>query len=56
MTGDKGYKLVDVKNSKVSMDDFVAQFSKDELISIVRGEGMGSPRVTAGTAAASSAA
>ena len=52
MTGDKGYKLLDVKNGKVSMDDFVAQFSKDELVSIVRGEGMGSPRVTAGTAAA----
>ena len=52
MTGDKGNKLLDVKNGKISMDDFVAQFSKDELVSIVRGEGMGSPRVTAGTAAA----
>ena len=52
MTGDKGYKLKDVKEGKVSMEDFVAQFSKDELVSIVRGEGMGSLRVTAGTAAA----
>ena len=50
MTGDKGYKLKDVKDGKVSMDDFVAQLSKEELISIVRGEGMGSLRVTAGTA------
>ena len=52
MTGDKGYKLKDVKEGKVTMDDFVAQFSKDELLAIVRGEGMGSPKVTAGTAAA----
>ena len=52
MTGDKGYKLIDVKLGKVSMDEFVAQLSKDELVSIVRGEGMGSPKVTPGTAAA----
>ncbi|MBR4343103.1 MAG: glycoside hydrolase family 3 protein [Lachnospiraceae bacterium] len=52
MTGDKGYKLIDVKNGKVSMDDFIAQLTEDELISIVRGEGMGSPKVTPGTAAA----
>jgi beta-glucosidase len=52
MTGDKGYKLSDVKNKKITMDEFIAQLTEDELISIVRGEGMGSPRVTPGTAAA----
>ncbi len=51
-TGDKGYKLADVKAGKVSMEAFVAQFSDDDLSSIIRGEGMGSPKVTAGTAAA----
>ena len=34
------------------MADFVAQFSDDELCTIVRGEGMNSPRVTPGTAGA----
>ena len=52
MTGDLGYKLKDVKTGKISMKDFIGQLSREELVSIVRGEGMGSPRVTAGTAAA----
>lgn len=39
-TGDKGYKLKDVKDGKVSLDDFVAQLSPDELELISRGEGM----------------
>lgn len=52
MTGDKGYKLSDVLLEKVSMEDFIAQLSKEDLSCIVRGEGMGSPKVTAGTAAA----
>lgn len=34
------------------MADFVAQFSDEELCTIVRGEGMNSPRVTPGTAGA----
>ena len=34
------------------MQDFIAQLSDEELCQIVRGEGMGSPRVTPGTASA----
>ncbi len=52
VTGDMGYKLWDVKEGKVSMEAFVAQFSDDDLSCIIRGEGMGSPKVTPGTAAA----
>ena len=51
-TGDKGYKLVDVLDGKVSMEDFVAQISEEDLIAMFRGEGMCSPKVTPGTAAA----
>ena len=51
-TGDKGIRLQDVADGKVDMADFVAQFSDDELCTIVRGEGMNSPRVTPGTAGA----
>ena len=51
-TGDKGYKLVDVLDEKVSMDEFVAQIGEEDLIAMFRGEGMCSPKVTAGTAAA----
>lgn len=51
-TGDKGIKLADVRNGKNSLDEFIAQLSDKDLASIIRGEGMGSPRVTAGTASA----
>ena len=51
-TGDKGLKLADVKNGKCSMSEFIAQLSDHDLSCIIRGEGMGSPRVTAGTASA----
>ncbi|MGN1119913.1 MAG: glycoside hydrolase family 3 C-terminal domain-containing protein, partial [Oscillospiraceae bacterium] len=51
-TGDKGIKLADVVDGKHSMDEFIAQLSDDDLVCIVRGEGMGSPKVTAGTASA----
>ena len=51
-TGDKGIKLTDVADGKNTMDEFIAQLSDDDLSCIVRGEGMGSPRVTPGTAAA----
>lgn len=51
-TGDNGYKLGDVFNKKVDINDFVAQLSDDDLIHMFRGEGMCSPKVTPGTAAA----
>ena len=51
-TGDKGFRLADVKNGKCSMSEFIAQLSDHDLSCIIRGEGMGSPRVTAGTASA----
>ena len=52
LTGDKGYKLKDVKEGRVSMDDFIAQLDKEELCTLIRGEGMSSKQVTPGTAAA----
>lgn len=51
-TGDMGITLTDVKNGTATMRAFIAQLSDEELSSLVRGEGMGSPRVTAGTASA----
>jgi len=51
-TGDKGYKLAHVETGKVSMEDFLAQLTEEELCCIVRGEGMCSPKVTPGTAGA----
>ncbi|MBR5089894.1 MAG: glycoside hydrolase family 3 protein, partial [Ruminiclostridium sp.] len=51
-TGDKGIKLIDVKTCKNTMDEFIAQFSDDDLVCIIRGEGMGSPKVTPGTTSA----
>ena len=37
-TGDKGIKLIDVKNGKATMEDFVAQLSLKELEAITRGD------------------
>ena len=51
-TGDKGFKLADVKSGNCTLDEFVAQLSDTDLNCIVRGEGMCSPKVTPGTAAA----
>jgi beta-glucosidase len=51
-SGDQGYKLADVAENKVTLDEFVAQFSDEDLACIVRGEGMSSPKVTPGTASA----
>ncbi|MDE5937370.1 MAG: glycoside hydrolase family 3 C-terminal domain-containing protein, partial [Ruminococcus sp.] len=51
-TGDRGIKLADVYSGKNNMDEFIAQLNDEELSCIIRGEGMGSPRVTAGTASA----
>lgn len=49
---DTDYKLADVLDGKISIEQFVAQFTDDDLTCIVRGEGMGSSKVTPGTAAA----
>lgn len=50
-TGDKGYKLADVRDGKVSMADFVAQLNLEELEAISRGAyRMNSPLGTAGNA------
>lgn len=51
-TGDKGIKLGDVFDGKAELEDFVAQLSDEDLICLMRGEGMNSPKVTAGTAGA----
>ena len=51
-TGDRGYRLADVLEGSVSMDAFVAQIADEELMAIFYGEGMGSTRVTPGTASA----
>ena len=50
ITGDKGYKLKDVYEGKVSLEAFVQQLSEEELAILVRGEGMSSPLVTPGVA------
>ena len=50
--GDKGIKLADVLGGKNTMEEFIAQLSDEDLACIVRGEGMSSPLVTPGTAAA----
>ena len=51
-TGDKGIKLYDVKQGKASLEEFIAQLSDVDLSCIIKGEGMGSPKVTPGTASA----
>lgn len=50
-TGDKGYKLSQVKAGEISLDDFVAQLDPDELEAISRGDyTMNSPLGVAGNA------
>ena len=39
VTGDKGYKLNDVAEGTISLDDFIAQLSDEELEALTRGEG-----------------
>ncbi|HAX73765.1 MAG TPA: beta-glucosidase, partial [Firmicutes bacterium] len=51
-TGNVGLTLKDVKEGRATLDQFIAQLSDAELAQIVRGEGMSSPKVTPGTAAA----
>lgn len=52
ITGNQGIKLSDVLSGERSMDDFIAQLEEEDLAALIRGEGMGSNRVTAGTASA----
>ena len=52
VTGNQGWTLKDVDEKKCSMEEFVAQLEKEELAALVRGEGMGHPQVTPGTASA----
>lgn len=51
-TGDKGYKLYDVVKGECTLDEFVAQLTDEQLAYFTIGEGMNSPQVTPGTAAA----
>lgn len=51
-TGSRGILLRDVREGRNTMDEFIAQLSDEDLACIVRGEGMGSLKVTLGTAAA----
>lgn len=51
-TGDKGYKLRDVMEGKISEEVFLAQLTDQDLIHLFRGEGMCSRKVTPGTAGA----
>lgn len=51
-TGDRGFQLSDVKEQKVTMKEFIAQLSDEELIDLFHGEGMCSLKVTYGTAGA----
>ena len=51
-TGDQGYRLKDVRDGKVTPEQFVAQLDDEELMAIVRGEGMSPVGVTPGIAGA----
>ena len=51
-TGDIGLRLWDVADGKAAMEPFLDQLTDAELCTLVRGEGMNSPRVTPGTAGA----
>lgn len=44
ITGDKGITLQDVREKKVSLEKFIAQFDEKALMQIVRGEGMSSSK------------
>ena len=47
-TGDRGIKLIDVKNGKNTMEKFIAQLSDTDLRCLVTGEGMSSPKARPG--------
>ena len=52
ITGNQGIILQDVAAGKKEMDAFIAQLTEEELMMLVRAEGMGHPAVTPGTASA----
>lgn len=37
--GDKGFKLIDVKNEKITLDEFISQLTNKELEALTRGQG-----------------
>ena len=51
-TGDQGIRIGDVYDGKADLETFIAQISDEGLCCLVKGEGMSSPKVTPGTAAA----
>ncbi|MBO4242441.1 MAG: glycoside hydrolase family 3 protein [Clostridiales bacterium] len=51
-SGRRDIKLSDVKEGRKTLDEFTAQLTDEDLALIIRGEGMSSPKVTTGTAAA----
>ena len=51
-TGNQGIVLKDVAEGKATLEQFIAQLTDQELATLVRGEGMSSPKVTPGTASA----
>lgn len=51
-TGDRGIRLCDVRKGTHTLEEFIAQMTDYDLACVIRGEGMNSPRVTAGTASA----
>ena len=51
-SGNLGIRLEDVYDGHVTLEQFIGQMSDQDLCCIVRGEGMCSPKVTPGTAAA----
>lgn len=52
ITGDRGFRLADVRKGNISLEDFTAQIPVDQLCVLMRGEGMSSPKVTPGTGGA----
>lgn len=51
-SGNKGIKIRDILSGKASMEDFIGQLDEKQLCTLVLGEGMSHPQVTAGTASA----
>lgn len=51
-TGDRGFRMPDVADGKVTLREFTAQLSDEALCCLVRGEGLHSKQVTPGTAGA----
>lgn len=51
-TNNQKVNLSDVYHKKATLEAFIGSLSVDEMIQLTRGEGMSSPKVTAGTASA----